>query len=213
MTERLRAEIVDAARAMSRTGLTPGTSGNISARTYRGMLITPSGGPYEQLRPESIVAVGADGTPDAGALKPSSEWRFHLAVYAAHPDAGAIVHTHSDHATALACTGRGIPAFHYMVAIAGGADIRCAPYATFGTEALAAHAVEALAGRRACLLANHGQIAIGDGPAEALRLAEEVEALARQYVLALTLGDVTILDDREMARVLERFRGYGRQGE
>ncbi|MFP3944819.1 MAG: class II aldolase/adducin family protein, partial [Alphaproteobacteria bacterium] len=201
-----RAGVVETAKAMSRSRLTAGTSGNVSVRTKKGMLITPSGVPYEALKPKSIVAVSADGQA-RGALRPSSEWRFHLGIYAAHPEANAIVHTHSDYATALACTGRGIPAFHYMVAVAGGRDIPCAPYATFGTEELAENAVRVLEERRACLLANHGQIALGETPAAALKLAEEVEALARHYVFALSIGDVAVLDDAEMDRVLERFEG------
>lgn len=205
----LRADVVDTAKAMSRSGLTGGTSGNVSVRTKKGMLITPSGVAYETLKRKSIVAVSADGQA-RGRLKPSSEWRFHLAIYAAYPEARAIVHTHSDYATALACTGRGIPAFHYMVAVAGDKDIPCAPYATFGTEELAANVVAALAGRRACLLANHGQIALGETAAAALRLAREVETLARQYVLALGMGGVDVLDDVEMDRVLEKFRTYGK---
>ncbi|MFP4004513.1 MAG: class II aldolase/adducin family protein [Alphaproteobacteria bacterium] len=205
-----RAGVVETAKAMSRSRLTAGTSGNVSVRTNKGMLITPSGVPYEALKPKSIVAVSADGQA-RGALRPSSEWRFHLGIYAAHPEANAIVHTHSDYATALACTGRGIPAFHYMVAVAGGRDIPCAPYATFGTEELAENAVRVLEERRACLLANHGQIALGETPAAALKLAEEVETLARHYVFALSIGDVAVLDDAEMDRVLERFEGYGKQ--
>lgn len=210
MSARLRAHVVAAAQTMGRTGLTPGTSGNISVRTKDGMLITPSGVPYDDLAPKSLVAVAGDGAA-AGRFRPSSEWRFHLAIYAAHPEADAIVHTHSDHATALACCGRGIPAFHYMVAAAGGKDIPCAPYATFGSRELADRAVKALAGRRACLLANHGQIAIGKSVDAALRLAQDVESLARQYVLALNAGEVTILDDAEMARVIEKFKDYGRR--
>ncbi len=146
-----------------------------------------------------------------GGLEPSSEWRFHRDIYAVRPEFAAIVHTHSPHATALACHGRGIPAFHYMVAVAGGADIRCAPYATFGTQALSDYAVAALAGRRACLLAHHGVVACGQSLDQALALAIEVEHLARVYLAALALGEPPRLDAAEMERVLERFQHYGPQ--
>lgn len=150
-----------------------------------------------------------DGTVLDGGLEPSSEWRMHAAIYAAHPEADAIVHCHSRHATALACCGRGIPAFHYMVAVAGGDSIRCAPYALFGSEELAQHAVAALDGRRACLLGNHGQIATGATLEAALSLAIEVEELAAQYLLALMAGEPRCLNEREMRAVTERFAGYG----
>ena len=150
----------------------------------------------------------ADGVWD-GRRPPSSEWRFHRDLYAARADAGGMAHCHSPHATALACTRRGIPAFHYMVAAAGGADVRCADYATFGSEELSRNALAALVGRRACLLANHGQLALGATVEAAFELAAEVEMLARQYLLALNAGPV-LLDDPEMARVLEKFRTYGR---
>ncbi len=209
----LRQAVIDTAQAMSASGLSPGKSGNVSARADAGgaMLITPTGVAYDALTLETIVRVEADGSCVPGQLLPSSEWHFHLAIYAARADAGAIVHTHSEAATALACTDRSIPAFHYMVAVAGGRDIRCAPYATFGTSALAASAVAALDGRMACLLAHHGQIALGPSPAKALALAEEVEVLARQYTRALTLGGVSVLDDAEMDRVLRKFATYGQQ--
>jgi L-fuculose-phosphate aldolase len=138
---------------------------------------------------------------------------MHAAIYAAHPDAAAIVHCHSRHATALACCGRGIPAFHYMVAVAGGEDVRCAPYALFGSEELARHAVSALEGRRACLLGNHGQIATGRSLESALSLAIEVEELAAQYLLALSAGGPRHLDDEQMREVMERFAGYGQPQE
>ena len=146
-----------------------------------------------------------------GRSRPSSEWRFHRDIFKARADVGAIVHTHSRSATALACTGRAIPAFHYMVAVAGGTDIRCAPYHTFGTQELSDAALAALEGRTACLLANHGVIAVGANLAAALRLAGEVENLAAQYSAALALGQVRILDDLEMQRVIEKFRTYGKQ--
>lgn len=214
MSERARRQVIDAARAMNALGINQGTSGNVSLRHDEngtdGLLITPSGVPYDTLSPGDIVWLRMDGSYD-GPLKPSSEWRFHRDILAARPDLSAIVHTHAVHATALACLGRGIPAFHYMVAVAGGRDIRCAPYATFGTETLSAHAVAAMEGRRACLLANHGMIAAGGTLDKALALAVEVETLARQYLAALSVGDPALLDDAEMDRVLEKFSTYGKQ--
>ncbi|MFZ5930248.1 MAG: class II aldolase/adducin family protein [Pseudomonadota bacterium] len=208
----LRKEIIAAANAMNQSGLSPGKSGNVSARDRAGhILITPTGVPYADLKPGDIVALDNRGKVLSGSLLPSSEWHFHVAIYTARTDVNAIVHTHSLHATALACAHREIPAFHYMVAVAGGDNIRCAPYATFGTDELAHHALAALEGRNACLLANHGQIALGETPAKALAMAHEVETLASQYVAALQIGQPTILDTDEMARVLEKFKTYGQQ--
>ncbi len=210
-----RIGVVEAAQAMALSGLSPGTSGNVSARAddAGAMLITPTGIPYMDLTVESIVRVEADGRVEDGQLRPSSEWYFHQAIYRTDPTAGGIVHTHSLSATAISCTRHPIPAFHYMVAIAGGRDIRCADYATFGTEALAESVVRALEGRRACLMANHGQIAVGPTPDMALALAHEVEVLAAQYVQVLSIGGGYVLSDEEMDRVLEKFRGYGQQGD
>jgi L-fuculose-phosphate aldolase len=161
------------------------------------------------MQPEDIVEMGFDARYTG--RRPSSEWRFHRDILAARPEVGAVLHCHSTYATTLACHHRGIPAFHYMVAVAGGADIRCAPYATFGTQALSDAALAALEGRRACLLGQHGMIALGATPEKALALAVEVEVLARMYVQALTLGAPPVLDEAEMARVLEQFRrmSYG----
>jgi len=205
-----RQSLIDHCLAINASGLSVGKSGNASVRCGDGLLITPSGYEYERLRPEDIVALAADGSCAPGQLRPSSEWRFHRDILAAFPDAGAVVHTHSPYATALACVGLGIPAFHYMIAKAGGDDIRCADYATFGTEALSANVLRALDGRRACLMANHGQVAIGPSLAAAFALAAEVEDLARQYALARAIGPVRVLPPEEMARVAEQFRsGYG----
>ena len=157
----LRGEIVAVAQAIDRAGFCPSKSGNVSARFDGGLLITPSGLPYAQTRPEDLIQLALDGTVLSGARKPSSEWPFHVEIYRARPDAQAIVHTHSPRATALSCARRGIPAFHYMIALCGGADVRCADYATFGSPELAANAVTALEGRKAVLLANHGVIALG----------------------------------------------------
>lgn len=207
----LREAIVAAGRSLKGRGLTSGRTGNLSARSGEGLLITPTGVPYETMSPDQIVAVAADGTPAPGGFAPSSEWQLHLEIYRARPDALAIVHAHPRYSTALACNRREIPAFHYMVAIAGGRSIRCAQYATYGTKELAQNAVEALRDRRACLLANHGSIALGSTVAGALDLLDEVEVLATQYCEAIRLGQVVILSDTEMARVLDRFRTYGQQ--
>ena len=185
-----------------------GKSGNVSARIDAGFLVTPTGLAYDSMRPEDIVAMTHDGAA-RGSRLPSSEWRFHRDIYAARLEVTAIVHAHSPFATTLACLGRDIPAFHYMIAVAGGSDIRCAPYATFGTQELSDHALRALDNRKACLLANHGMIAVGTTLTEALALAVEVEALAEQYWRALQIGDPKLLSDAEMAVVLEKFRIYG----
>jgi len=208
-----RREVLETAVAMSRRGLSPGRSGNVSRRFGEGMLITPSGLAYEALNPADIVWVGTDGARRSAEWKPSSEWRFHLAVYAARPDVSAIVHTHSIHATVLACARREIPAFHYMVAVAGGKNIPLVPYATFGTEELSRHVVKGLKKRNACLMANHGQIAVGKSGDAALELAAEVELLAEQYWKVLSIGKAKVLDDDEMERVLELFAGYGQKAQ
>ncbi len=208
----LRERVLETARAMNSAGVNRGRAGNVSARWRgaqgEGFLVTPSGMPYAEIEPDDVVYVTLDGEA-LGTRKPSSEWRFHRDIYRTRREIGAIVHSHSPFATALACTGRGIPAFHYMVAIAGGSDIRCASYATFGTQALSDFAVEALAGRNACLLANHGMIALGTSLPAALALAVEVETLAEMYWRALQLGDPVLLNDAEMAVVLSKFSEYG----
>jgi len=206
----LRREIIATALRMNELRINRGRSGNVSARTSRGFLVTPSGLSYEETAPEDIAVVTLAGHA-SGPRQPSSEWRFHRDIYAARPEVGAIVHTHSTFATTLACLGRDIPAFHYMVAVAGGKDIRCAGYATFGTQALSDRALAALQGRNACLLANHGMIAVGGTLADALELAVEVEALAEQYWRTLQTGNPNLLSDAEMDVVLEKFKSYGRE--
>jgi L-fuculose-phosphate aldolase len=206
----LRKEIVATARAMSASGLSPGRSGNISARFRDGMLITPSGLAYSEMAPEDVVNVAADGSVPKGQRAPSTEWHFHLAAYGVRGDMNALVHTHSLHATVLACAGHPIPAFHYMVAAGGGDDIPLVPYATFGTPELAQHVAEGLRTRKACLLAHHGQVAMGTSLEGALELAHEVEILAEQYWKVMLLGRPKILPQAEMARVLEKFKSYGR---
>ncbi len=206
-----RQAVLAVARRTVALGLTHGTSGNVSARVAGGFLITPTGIAYEALSPQDIVLCDPSGTPQPGERHPSSEWRIHRDLYAARPDAFGVVHTHSPYATAISCLRRDLPAVHYMVAVAGGPDIRCAEYATFGTAELSAHALRALEGRLACLLANHGVVAVGPDLARALRVAEEVERAAQLYWLTLAAGAPVILDDTEMQRVRERFRTYGRQ--
>ncbi|CAN7586265.1 class II aldolase/adducin family protein [Bosea sp. LjRoot9] len=209
----LRSQIVAVAQAIDKAGFCPSKSGNVSARFGDGLLITPSGLPYAQTAPEDLIHLSLEGMVLSGARKPSSEWPFHVEIYKARPDAQAIVHTHSPRATALSCTRRGIPAFHYMIALCGGADVRCAPYATFGTPELAANAVRALEGRKAVLLANHGVIALGGSLAGAHQIVAEVENLAGQYLEILAAGlEPAILDEAEMARVSAKFAGYGKVG-
>lgn len=209
-----RRAVIEAALAMSRSGLSPGRSGNVSARFDNGMLITPTGMAYEDIRPRDIVFVNARGeVPDKKSRKPSSEWRFHLSAYQARPDMNAVVHTHSLHATVLACAHRPIPAFHYMVAIAGGKDVPVVPYDTFGTPDLARQVAKGLFHRDACLMANHGQIALGKTLPKALELAQEIETLAEQYYKVLTLGKAFILSDEEMDEVLKRFKSYGQNAQ
>jgi L-fuculose-phosphate aldolase len=200
--------IIEAALEMESLGLTRGSSGNISIRTETGFLVTPSGMPPRTLQPEDMVPMAMDGT-SSGSRKPSSEWRFHRDIYVARPEINAIAHSHPPFGIALASHGRGIPAFHYMVAMAGGRDIRCAPYATYGTQELSDHALAALDGRFACLLANHGMIAAGKTLERAVALAVEVESLAEGYWRALQIGEPVILDDAEMDRVIEKFKSYG----
>lgn len=204
-----RQALIAAACALEDCGLLRGTEGNLSIRCGDGMLITPSGMRYGSLAPEDLVVVGFDGAA-TGKRKPSSEWRFHLEIYRRQQEATAVVHAHPVFATALACLGRGIPSFHYEVALAGAADIPCAPYATFGTGELATNVADALADRRACLVANHGLVAWGRSLDAAAALASKVEHLAETYHRCLQLGEPVLLDDAEMARVLERARDYGR---
>ncbi len=207
----LRRRIIGVCLEMNALALNQGRSGNVSARIARGMLITPSGMAYDALAPRDIVAVDGAGKP-RGARAPSSEWRFHHDILAARPEIGAVLHAHAPFCTALACLQKDIPAFHYMVAVAGGDSIRCAPYATYGTQALSDNALVALDNRRACLLANHGMIALGADPESALALAVEVEALAAQYCRALQIGQPEILPPGEMRTVLEKFSGHGQPG-
>lgn len=205
----LRKLVLATALAMSRSGLSPGRSGNVSARFGDGMLITPSGLRYEDMSPKDIVLVSGNGSVPGKQRTPSSEWQFHLAAYKARPDINAVVHTHSLHAVVLACAGRSIPAFHYMVAVSGNSDIPVLPYATFGSDVLANTVARGLADRNACLMAHHGAIALGVTLPEALELAEEIEVLAEQYTKVLAIGPPAVLPEEEMQAVLEKFKDYG----
>lgn len=202
------AQIVDAMRVLSARGLNAGTSGNISVRTAEGLLVTPSAVPPEALTPEGIVALDALGGVVSGGV-PTSEWRIHRDVYDAFPSAGAIVHTHSTYATALAVLREDLPAFHYQVAKAGGHVIRCSTFAMFGTQGLSTAVIEALGDRTACLMANHGMLAYGATLDRAVALATEVEVLCRQYLIARSSGVPVILTSEQMDDALDRFSRYG----
>lgn len=210
---KLRKKVVSTARKMSDTGLSPGRTGNVSCRYDDGMLITPSGIAYGDMKSRDVVYVTNDGDVPGDQKKPSSEWRFHLSTYQARQDCNAIVHTHSMHATVLACAGRAIPPFHYMVAVAGGSDIPLVPYTTFGSEKLAEDIAEALKSRDACLLANHGSIALGKSLKVAFELAWDVEVLAEQYFKVLAIGPPNYLLRSEMKEVLEKFSSYGQKAQ
>jgi len=205
-----RDEIIAVTHALDAAGLVPNKSGNVSCRVANGFAITPAGMPYRDLLPAHIVVLSLDAPVTSTEPPPSSEWRMHAAIYRARPDVMAIVHTHSPSATALAAAGRGIPPFHYMIALAGG-DVKCMPYATFGTAELAATAVRGLEGRRACLLGNHGVMAVGNTLARAHAVAVEVENLAAAYLAMLSAGlTPLLLDDAEIQNVISKFTDYGR---
>ncbi len=205
-----KSAVLATARAMNACGINRGAAGNVSARHDDGFLITPTGMAYDACDDGDMVFVGLDGRV-AGRRKPSSEWRFHRDIYAARPEAGAIVHAHSPFAVSLACMGFAVPPFHYMVARFGGKDVRCADYATFGSQELSDAVVAALAGRNGCLMAHHGMVVFGGDLDEALALAVELETLCEQYWRVLQIGQPRLLADDEVARVLVKFRDYGRQ--
>ncbi|MCG8325685.1 MAG: class II aldolase/adducin family protein [Thiotrichales bacterium] len=209
--QNIRNWLIDTVQSFHTHGLSAGKSGNASARTDTGFVITPTGVEYVDLQTGSLVEMDLNGKTINGNFKPSSEWRFHSAIYSERSDVNAVVHVHSPYATGIACTRQDIPAFHYMVAMAGGDNIRCADYATFGTEELAKNALIALKGRDACLLANHGQISLGTDLGSALALAIEVENLARQYWISRQGGTPVLLDADEMKVNLEKFDDYGKQ--
>ena len=207
----LRDEIIATVRQFNRSGLSFGRSGNVSNRTTLGFLITPSGVAYDDMRADELVEMDMVGNVISGSLLPSSEWYMHRAIYQAREDVNAIVHVHSPYATGIACTRKPVPAFHYMITVLGGDTIPCAEYATFGTEELAQNVLATLDDRMACLLANHGQIAVGEDLATAFRYAGEVENLAQQYCVSLQAGGPVLLDEEEMKINIEKFKNYGKQ--
>lgn len=205
----LRQRMAEVMKAMDDRGLNRGTSGNVSARCGEAMLVTPSGVPAARLTADQMVLIQPGGAMAAGALKPSSEWRMHQGLLDRRPDVGAVVHCHSRHATILACAGKPIPAVHYMVAVSGGVSVPVAPYATFGSSELAQVVVEALDGRYAALMANHGQIVAAPNLDYALAIAEEIEEQAAVYWGTLAIGGPILLTDAEMNHILQRFKSYG----
>ena len=209
----LREQAVAAVRRLDALGMNRGSTGNLSHRWAHagrpGMFITPTGMGADDLQPADMVWMGEDGALH-GAWQPSSEWHFHQAIYRARPDLHAVVHTHSVNATALACLRRGLPAFHYMVAVAGGDSVPLVPYFTFGTEALSSAVAGALRNRDACLMSNHGLVAAGATLVRAMKVAQEVESLCEVYLKALAVGEPTLLGTAEMAEVLLKFGSYGR---
>lgn len=208
----LRQQLVKTTGATINSGLNQGASGNLSIRIEEGFLITPSSLPHEKMSAEDIVQMTFEGT-HKGHLKPSSEWRFHRDIYVHRKDAGAVLHAHPTACTALACLHREIPAFHYMVALAGGNNIRCAPYAVFGSQELSDHAIEALKNRKACLLSNHGMLCLDKNLDKVFSLATEVENLAQIYVQALQTGDPVILSEEDMSTVQKKFVDYQKQNQ
>jgi L-fuculose-phosphate aldolase len=211
MSTEIREQLTECYRRMGEARLGSGASGNVSCRSGDRVFITPTGARPDTLTPEQVVEMSLEGVPAAGQLRPSSEWRMHTGIYSARPQASAIVHCHSRFATTLACAHRALPAVHYMIAAAGSREIPLAPYATFGTTELAELAVATMGEGSAVLLANHGQIALGDSLESALALAIEVEELAALYVGAEQLGGARILDDSAMSLVEEAFATYGQQ--
>jgi L-fuculose-phosphate aldolase len=204
----MHATLLNICQQLGQLGLNKGTSGNVSVRYLDGFLITPSGIDVADMHADSMVWMSMEGSPQSSG-KPSSEWRFHRDIYQAKPEVGAVIHTHSMFATTLACLQKDIPPFHYMIAIAGGNNIPCAPYALFGTQALSDAAIKALKDRKACLLANHGMIATGTDLKQALAITQEVETLCEQYWRALQIGKPYLLNDKEMVDVFNQFKDYG----
>ena len=207
---KIKAEIINYSKMLNSRKLSALRSGNISARYKDGFLITPSGKKYSSLKNKDIVFVSLEGKFDKKKGIPSTEWQFHKDIYINKKEANAIVHAHSTNATAISTHKRGIPSFHYMVAMAGGHDIKCAKYATYGTKALSKNILSALNGRKACLIANHGQIAFEENLSKAFELAEEVENISLQYITSLKLGKPKILSGKEMKKVLSKAKNYKR---
>ncbi len=211
-----REQLLAVMQRLVQCGLNRGASGNASERVEGGLLITPSGMDVEDMLASDMVFMNIEGEWESeaqGARKPSSEWHFHLNILKQRPEINAVIHTHSMSATTLACLRKDVPPFHYMIAVAGGDSIRCASYALFGTPALSEAAIKALEGHRACLLANHGMIALGQDLKQAFDVAVEVEALCEQYLRTLQVAEPALLSPQEMADVFEQFRGYGKWAE
>ncbi len=209
---KLRKDVIATCLAMNDEGINQGTSGNVSVRTSEGFLISASGIPYKKMKPEHIVEMDLQGGY-RGDYLPSTEWRMHLDIFNARPEAGAIVHVHSTYATAIACLRKEVPSFHYMIGVTGGASLQVSDYAEFGTQELSAAMLKAMEGRTACLLANHGQICFGPTLEIALWLAGEIEALCHQYWASLLAGKPVMLNEPELASVLKRFKTYGLQAD
>lgn len=205
----LRKQLIHTALRMRSEGINQGTAGNLSVRDGKHFTITPSGMAYEDMKPADLVKIETSSGKVISPGLPSSEWRFHRDIYASRADAEVVLHAHPVFSTALACQRRSIPAFHYMVAAAGGKNIECSDYALFGTQALSEHVLKALGPRKACLMANHGIIALGKNLSSALSLAVEVETLAAQYIRVLQMGDPILLSDAQMDEALDAFSGYG----
>jgi len=205
----LRKELLNTALRMQTAGINQGTAGNVSFRAGESFIITPSGVAYERMHADDLVEVHIATGAVIGGGRPSSEWRFHRDILQSRSDVDVVLHAHPVFCTALACQQREIPAFHYMVAAAGGKSIRCAEYALFGTQELSEYVLAALGQNRACLMANHGMIALGKNLESALALAIEVETLAAQYIRALQMGEPLLLSDAQMDDVIEAFSGYG----
>ena len=205
----LRQELIDTALRMNDAGINQGTAGNLSIRCGDQFVITPSGMHYDEMEPDDLVSISIKSGEVVDGGKPSSEWRFHRDILCAREEVNVVLHAHPVFCTALACQRRSIPAFHYMVAVAGGKSIECADYALFGTQALSDHVLQALDDRRACLMAAHGMIALGKSLKAALALAIEVETLAAQFVRVLQMGEPPLLSDQQMDEALSAFSGYG----
>ena len=210
--EQIRRAMIATCIKMNESGINQGTSGNISVRIDEGFLITPSGVPYDEMKPQDIVLMHIDASHE-GPRKPSTEWRFHRDIMEKKPEVGAVIHLHSMFCTSLSILRREIPAIHYMIAVSGGPTIPCVPYVTWGTQQLADYILGALENRHACLLANHGMVCIGPNLKKAAWLAVEIETLAAQYWRALQVGSPYILPDEEVAHVIEKFKSYGQVSE
>ena len=215
MDVKSREEIIKFAQKLNSTNLSPLRSGNISLKAQNnneeGFLITPSGKKYHSLKADDIVFVSLEGRYDEKGLQPSSEWRFHKDIYLKKADAKAVVHAHSPHATAVSAHNKDIPAFHYMIALAGGENIKCAKYATFGTQELSDNIIEALENRKACLMSNHGQVAFEKSLDKAFELAQEIENICHQYINALKIGVPKILSNNEMNKILGQIKNYKKE--